>query len=419
MVVFVVVAVVVVVVHLHLLHAIRRRPPIHNIRRVSSHRPGIRDSLDPSEQASPTPEGVRRLGDVKRQIILWRKKYIVFPGEAPRLPSPPPSDGGGGGGSGGGGSPPPPSRHSTPSPDPQPPAGKQPPPPNPPPAGTPPPNPPPAKKQKQADSKETRSWPINPDPYVPKTTTVPEPSLKPLLPRPWELSEAETKLAAAAHYEKWKADTKANKEPEPKQVFTEKQKKWAKDFLTTPSQVELNMPDDYGRELRRQAEILEEKRAESKKSGKQVAQLGMQNKQSIPPLIVKAGPEEDPEIIAAAAAQGLTVASAIKQASEIGLTLRASLGLEDAPVSEVAFKYVMNGPLVEPAQEESLAPQMRNLLRWYKKFIKNKAGKEYIYADVRREHHIKPYYVPIHMSELFQLFNLRGLDKSILSCHVL
>ena len=62
------------------------------------------------------------------------------------------------------------------------------------------------------------------------------------------------------------------------------------------------MPDDYGRELRRQAKILEDKRAESKKSGKQVAQLGMQNKQSIPSLIVKAGPKEDPDIIAAAAA---------------------------------------------------------------------------------------------------------------------
>ena len=155
----------------------------------------------------PTPEGERRLGDVKRQFILWKKKYIVFPGEAPRLASPPPSDGGGGGGGGGGGrggSPTPPSRHSTPSPDPQPPAGTTPP--NPPPAGMTPPNPPPAKKQKQADNKETRSWTINPDPYVPKTTRVPEPSLKPLLPRPWELSEAETKLAASAHYEKWKAE---------------------------------------------------------------------------------------------------------------------------------------------------------------------------------------------------------------------
>ena len=145
----------------------------------------------------------------------------------------------------------------------------------------------------------------------------------------------------------------------------------------------------------------------------------MQNKQSTPPLIVKAGPEEDPDSIAAAAAQGLTVTDAIKQASEFGMTLRALLGLEEAPVSDVAFKYVLNGPLVEPAEEESLAPQMRNLLRWYKKFIKNKAGKEYIYADVRQEHHIKPYSVPIHMSELFQLFNLRDLDKSVLSCYVL
>ena len=38
-VVAVVAVVVVVVVHLHFLHAIRRRPPIHNLRRVSSRRP--------------------------------------------------------------------------------------------------------------------------------------------------------------------------------------------------------------------------------------------------------------------------------------------------------------------------------------------------------------------------------------------
>jgi hypothetical protein len=42
----------------------------------------------------PTPEGDVRLGDVKRHIILWQKKYIMFPGSAPRTltprnPSPP------------------------------------------------------------------------------------------------------------------------------------------------------------------------------------------------------------------------------------------------------------------------------------------------------------------------------------------
>jgi hypothetical protein len=44
-----------------------------------------------------TPEGDQRLGDVKCQIVLWQKKYIKFPGSAPRPPTPrnpsPPSPG--------------------------------------------------------------------------------------------------------------------------------------------------------------------------------------------------------------------------------------------------------------------------------------------------------------------------------------
>ena len=90
-----------------------------------------------------TPEGATRLGDVKRQFILWQKKFIKFPGEAPTSP-PPYGGGGGGGGEGGGGgggsSPTPPSRQPTP-PSPQRPAGDQTPPPSPRPAGdqTPPP----------------------------------------------------------------------------------------------------------------------------------------------------------------------------------------------------------------------------------------------------------------------------------------
>src|SRR4051812_31303794 len=34
------------------------------------------------------PEGLTKLGDVKRNIILWNKKYIKFPGSAPRPPTP-------------------------------------------------------------------------------------------------------------------------------------------------------------------------------------------------------------------------------------------------------------------------------------------------------------------------------------------
>ncbi|KAK1643761.1 hypothetical protein QYE76_061566 [Lolium multiflorum] len=289
-----------------------------------------------------TPEGARRLGDVKRQFILWQKKFIKFPGEAPRRTSPPPSGGGGGGG--GGGSPTPPSRQPTPPPN-SPPAGKQTPPPSPRPAGdqTPAPNPPPAKKQRQ-------SWVINPEPYVPATTKIPEPSLKPLTPRPWELSVEENAAVVAAQHEKWQADCKKKREPEPKQVFSEKEKSWAKSFLNTPSQAAKNLPDDYERELRSQALAV---------GGKQVAQLGEQSKQSIAPLIVKAaGPDDAPDVIAAAAAQGLTVARAKEQAADLGLTLRAALGLDEAPMKDVVFTYVRNGPLVEPAQEEDLPRQM-------------------------------------------------------------
>ena len=163
---------------------------------------------------------------------------------------------------------------------------------------------------------------------------------------------------------------------------------------------------------------MKEEKEESKKSGKQVAQLGEQSKQSIAPLIVEAFCPDAPEIIQAAAAQGLTVTSAREQAANLGITLRELLGLDEAPVKEVVITYVKNGPLVEPAREKSLPPQMRNLLRWYKQFI-TWADKEYVYADVTEEHHTKRYSVQVHMSELFQLFNLRDLDKSMLSCYVL
>ncbi|KAK1607923.1 hypothetical protein QYE76_031596 [Lolium multiflorum] len=84
-----------------------------------------------------------------------------------------------------------------------------------------------------------------------------------------------------------------------------------------------------------------------------------ESKQSIAPLIVTAaGPGDAPDIIAAAAAQGLTVASATEQAANLGLTLRAVLGLDEAPMKDVVFTYVRNGPLVEPAQEEDLPRQM-------------------------------------------------------------
>jgi hypothetical protein len=128
----------------------------------------------------------------------------------------------------------------------------------------------------------------------------------------------------------------------------------------------------------------------------------------------------DLAIVAAVRAQQMTVTSAKERAAKFDMTLCAVLGLEDAPISEVAFTYVPKGPLVEPRQERSLPTHRQNLLLWYQNdFIKNKANKEYIYAEVREEHHFKHYTIPVPMSELFQLFNLCTVDKSLLGCYIL
>ncbi|KAK1677502.1 hypothetical protein QYE76_038350 [Lolium multiflorum] len=66
---------------------------------------------------------------------------------------------------------------------------------------------------------EEASWIINPDPYVPKKTKVPEPSLKPLPTRPWERSAEEVEAAATADLEKWKAAARRKESPSPSQYF--------------------------------------------------------------------------------------------------------------------------------------------------------------------------------------------------------
>jgi hypothetical protein len=73
----------------------------------------------------------------------------------------------------------------------------------------------------------------------------------------------------------------APKVPEPKPTYTEKQKAYAIDILTTDAQYKRNLPSDYKREIERQSDL-----AKAKRSGKQIPQLGEQKNQSVPPLIV-------------------------------------------------------------------------------------------------------------------------------------
>jgi hypothetical protein len=49
--------------------------------------------------------------------------------------------------------------------------------------------------------------------------------------------------------------------------------------------------------------------------------------------------------------------------------------------------------------------------------IEKRDFKRYIIVDVREEYYFKRYLIHIQLDELFQLFNQRDLDKSIITCY--
>ena len=85
---------------------------------------------------------------------------------------------------------------------------------------------------------------------------------------------------------------------------------------------------------------------------------------------------------------------------------------------EMARQYAKGQPLVSHVEERQLSTNMRMLHNWYMTVTK-KYSKEWFSADVRKEHHFKAYLIYIQMTELFQLYNQRVLDKSILGCYCL
>ena len=60
---------------------------------------------------------------------------------------------------------------------------------------------------------------------------------------------------------------------------------------------------------------------------------------------------------------------------------------------------------------------MRNLHTWYKKVAKT--GNVSVLVAVKEEHYFQEYVVSVEFGELFQLYNLRALDKSLISCYSL
>ena len=127
----------------------------------------------------------------------------------------------------------------------------------------------------------------------------------------------------------------------------------------------------------------------------------------------------DPRAIAAAREHGITVSQAMENATAMVMSLGQLLGYEEQPMLEIARKYVTGESMVSNEEVTRLSTNMRNLHNWYIVHTSKKDAKEWIAVDVRVEHFFKRYIIQVQLTELFQLFQKRALDKSILSCYCL
>lgn len=83
------------------------------------------------------------------------------------------------------------------------------------------------------------------------------------------------------------------------------------------------------------------------------------------------------------------------------MSIGAMLGLGDVPVAGISRQYIKVDLLVDAKEEQELSTHMRNLHTWYMRKTQNKAAKDWFAADVRPEHHYKPYFTMVDISELF------------------
>ena len=393
----------------------------------------IEKGYDRLELEYATPEGEKTLQEVGSGIIIWPKKDIHFPHlvQNPQPSSSPPH------GDSGHGDDDPHSPHQSPPPHQPSPSPRQP---SPPPRQPSPPPPPPAKSTKVNPRKRDAKLKI--DPYVPKKTKIPEVSLKPLPMRPYDYTEEENAEIAAAHHAKWRADTAAAKIPEPPVIYSQKDKKWAFSILTGPSQKEMAMQPDYERSLEKMYEsslsrssgkttdasaVPAEggkgvklpaqggKRVKVAKKKRDVPQLGEQSKKTISPL--KVGPSRRAENTLTD-----TQKYQLQFAAEVGMTLIELDPRSNAPLpagtATVAFQYVSGGPMVPPGVAEDLPTRLRSLNNWYEKAAKRRQIQFYFCPG--KDHFLgQDHAIPIEFRELFQFFNLRDIDVTIVSAYSL
>ena len=110
---------------------------------------------------------------------------------------------------------------------------------------------------------------------------------------------------------------------------------------------------------------------------------------------------------------------AAKVAESMGVTVEQLMSSQDntLPIADIAPKFVYGADLVSKERLHKLPTHMRNLHEWYLDFCKRQRDQLYIRASILQEYFFRREDLPIEICELWQLFNLDALDKSLMSCY--
>ena len=87
---------------------------------------------------------------------------------------------------------------------------------------------------------------------------------------------------------------------------------------------------------------------------------------------------------------------------------------DDIPFADVVRTYVHGENFVDG----DLPRRMRQFQAWYKDTVKE-TNKVALMMAVKEEHYFQEYSVVLYFAEIFQLYNLRALDKGIMSSYCL
>ena len=102
-----------------------------------------------------------------------------------------------------------------------------------------------------------------------------------------------------------------------------------------------------------------------------------------------------------------------------GMTIRQYLNqLQGYADDELKHRFEIGQPLVRPNQVKDLPSKMRRVHQWYMKEAAK--GENWIYVHHNNEHYgHRDDCVMIEFEELYQLYQMDDLDKSILSAYCL